>query len=261
MEKLLHAYILSGAGEATAAKSREMAAAVLCEGTGPRPCGQCRHCRKVLRGDFPGIHPDVTAITRGLSAKGAPRTEIVVDQIRELVRDASVLPNEAAGKVYIFPEADAMNIAAQNALLKLLEEPPSFVTFLLCTESRDALLPTVRSRCAEVRTAPENVGPQGQVRDRAEGYLAARGDRAELLRWCTQNENMDTRTMGVFLDCACACTVDRLTGRAQSEGMSPAQLLSLHALLERCRKMLRVNTGVKQLFGLLAVDAIAERGV
>ncbi len=89
----------------------------------------------------------------------------------------------------------------------------------------------------------------------------ARGDRAELLRWCTQNENMDTRTMGVFLDCACACTVDRLTGRAQSEGMSPAQLLSLHALLERCRKMLRVNTGVKQLFGLLAVDAIAERGV
>ena len=89
----------------------------------------------------------------------------------------------------------------------------------------------------------------------------ARGDRAELLRWCAGNEEMDTRTMASFLDCACACTVDRLTGRSGGEGMSPAELLALHALLDRCRKMLRVNTGVKQLFGLLAVDAIAERGV
>ena len=70
--------------------------------------------------------------------------------------------------------------------------------------------------------------------------------------------------MRAFLDCVCACTADRLTGRAGSEGMSPARLLELYELLERCLKMLQVNTGVKQIMGLLAVDAIAEdenRGV
>ena len=84
MEKLLHAYILSGSGEATAEKSREMAAAVLCEGAGPKPCRSCRHCRKVLRGDFPGIHPDVTAVRRGVNSKGVLRAEIVVEQMGKL---------------------------------------------------------------------------------------------------------------------------------------------------------------------------------
>ena len=252
MEKMLHAYILSGAGEATAAKSREMAAAVLCEGSGPRPCGQCRHCRKVLRGDFPGIHPDVTVITRGLNSKGAPRTEIVVDQIRELVKDASVLPNEAAGKVYIFPEADAMNIAAQNALLKLLEEPPSFVTFLLCTESRDALLPTVRSRCAEVRTAPENVGPQGQVRDRAEGYLAVRGDRAELLRCCAAMEKLDNAGLLEVVEAILELAPD-------TADMPPEELLFLERFVGEAGRFLRARVGVKHVTGYLATYVYAKK--
>ena len=67
---------------------------------------------------------------------------------------------------------------------------------------------------------------------------------------------MDLRSCAAFLDGASACAAERLTGRADAEGMSPAALLRLEALLVRCRKMLQVNTGVKHILGLLAVNAI-----
>ena len=122
MEHRTHATILSGAGEDTKERARTLAAALLCESGGARPCRQCRHCRKVFRGDYPGIHPDVQVVERQPNSSGKLRREIVVDQIRALSEDALVLPNEAESKVYILPEADAMNTAAQNAFLKLLEE-------------------------------------------------------------------------------------------------------------------------------------------
>ena len=111
----------------------------------------------MFQGAFPGIHPDVALVERAADKSGKLRREITVDQIRALAVDAAVLPNEADGKVYIFPEADTMNIAAQNAFLKLLEEPPKGVMFLLCAESREKL----------------------------------RLDRAELLRCCTAMEKLD----------------------------------------------------------------------
>ena len=260
VDRIAHATIVTAPDrEECLARALDMAAALVCQSSGPVPCGVCRACRKARE----GIHPDIIRVKRPEDDKGRPKREIPVDTVRSMAADAPVLPNESERKVYLIEDADTMNTAAQNAALKLLEEPPRGVYFLLCAQNPALLLPTVRSRCAlwsrfgsETPLDPEN-------KALAEEFLrqVARGDRAELLRWCARNEDMDTRTMGVFLDCACACTVDRLTGRAQSEGMSPAQLISLHALLERCRKMLRVNTGVKQLFGLLAVDAIAERGV
>ena len=75
---------------------------------------------------------------------------------------------------------------------------------------------------------------------------------------------MDNRSLSAFLDCAAACTAERITGRAGTEGMGLRELLRLHALLERCRTWARVNTGTRHIFGLLAVDAIADeenRGV
>ena len=142
MEKMMHSYIISGDGDAARSRAREMAAAALCESSGAKPCRACRHCRKVFQGAFPGIHPDVALVERAADKSGKLRREITVDQIRALAVDAAVLPNEADGKVYIFPEADTMNIAAQNAFLKLLEEPPRGVMFLLCAESREKLLET-----------------------------------------------------------------------------------------------------------------------
>ena len=260
VDRIAHATIVTAPDrEACLSLALDMAAALVCQASGPVPCGVCRACRKARE----GIHPDILRVKRPEDDKGRPKMEIPVDTVRRMAADAPVLPNESDRKVYLIEDADTMNTAAQNAALKLLEEPPKGVYFILCAQNPALLLPTVRSRCAEWSRFGSETALDPESRKLAEEFLrqVARGDRAELLRWCARNAEMDTRTMTAFLDCACACAVDRLTGRAESEGMSPAELLELHALLERCRKMLRVNTGVKQLFGLLAVDAIAERGV
>ena len=195
-DRLSHAVILTGRGDLTAA-ARFLAAAHVCEGT-DRPCLRCRHCRKVFQGAFPGIHPDVALVERAADKSGKLRREITVDQIRALAVDAAVLPNEADGKVYIFPEADTMNIAAQNAFLKLLEEPPRGVMFLLCAESREKLLETVQSRCGEIRLAGGTAAPENE---RARGYLEARLDRAEPeLNVVPEGSDMDTTTPDAVAD-------------------------------------------------------------
>lgn len=235
-----------------------MAAALVCRGEGPLPCGACPACRKAAS----GIHPDIIRIRRPEDDKGRPKKEIPVDLIRRTAADAQILPNESPRKVYLIEDADCMNAAAQNAALKLLEEPPAGVYFLLCVTNPALLLPTVRSRCAEHLCPGGDGGPDPELRALAEEFLsrAAAGDRAELLLWCASREGWDLRALSAFLDAACACLTERITGRAGAEGMTTAQMLRLNALLECCRAMRQVNTGVKHILGLLAVDAIADDG-
>jgi len=103
---------------------------------------KCKHCDKAKR----SIHPDIVTVKR-LDDK----REIIVEQIRKLQQDIYFLPNEASYKVYIVHDADSMNRSSQNAFLQILEEPPPYVVFLLCTANPAALLPTVRSRCIELK--------------------------------------------------------------------------------------------------------------
>lgn len=241
MERL-HAIILSGDGEATKARARAIAAERLCQGASP-PCGHCRHCRKVFQGPFPGIHPDVVLVERQTNSDGKLRREILVNQIRDLGVDALVLPNEAACKVYILPEADAMNPNAQNAFLKLLEEPPAFVTFVLCARNRGALLETVRSRCAEERVSVDTDPVSEQTQLRAQGFLDARGDRGELLRCCTAMEKL---TGEQLLE-----TVEFLRSLAVRT-VPPAEALTLDAFLHRAVQYLRANVSPKHVTGYLS---------
>ena len=246
----MHAVILSGSGEDTKTRARELAAAFLCESAGTRPCGVCRHCRKVFRGDFPGIHPDVIAVERQMNASGKLRREITVDQIRALGVDALVLPNEAEGKVYVFPEADAMNIPAQNAFLKLLEEPPAFVAFVLCAQNPRALLETVRSRCAEERLAPREAESDPELAERAEGFLAARKDAPALLRWSLAMEKLESDRLLELVDC-----IRRLALRA----VPTDEVLDLEAFLGRAEEYLRANVGVRHVTGYLATYVFNEK--
>lgn len=237
-----------------------LAQALVCRGEGTLPCGVCPACRKAEA----GIHPDIIRVKRPTDDKGRPKKEIPVDLIRAVAADAPVLPNESERKVYLIEDADTMNLAAQNAALKLLEEPPAGVYFLLCATNPTLLLPTVRSRCARWICAGEERQRDPELQKLAESFLnlVARKDRAALLQWCFAREDLDGKRMRDFLDCAVDCVGDRAAGRAEAGGMSPAALLTLVRLLERCRGMLQVNTGVKHILGLLAVDAIAvERGV
>ena len=259
-ERLPHACLIGApTREAALLKARRLAAAAVCSGEGHRPCGRCRDCRKVEA----GIHPDVITVSRLTDDKGKQRQAITVDQIRALSADAVVLPNEAARKVYILDEAETMNPAAQNAALKLLEEPPAGAVFLLCTVNPLLLLPTVRSRCASVTLGGgERDGADEAVQALAAGYLkaVAAGDEAQLLRWCMLNEGVDQKTMLAFTQQVRILLTDTLCFRRKEKRLSRADMLRLCALMDRLAQYLKVNTGVRQLFGLLAVESLAGSG-
>ena len=143
---LSHAYIISGpAGSGRHTLARQLAAAMLCAGSGEKPCGKCGPCLKVMK----GVHPDVSTVTG--PEEGKP---ITVDQVRLLRADAYILPNEGERKVYLLEGADRMNAPAQNAMLKLLEEGPPYAAFLLIAGNAGGLLQTVRSRCEELAVTP-----------------------------------------------------------------------------------------------------------
>ena len=142
--KSSHCYLIcgpTGSGKHTLAKV--LTAALQCTQRN-KPCMTCRDCRKVMSGS----HPDVITID------DPEKKSVSVELIRQLQADAYIRPNEAERKVYLIPRAMDMTDAAQNALLKLMEEPPSYAVFLLLTDNGEKLLPTVRSRCAELRLEP-----------------------------------------------------------------------------------------------------------
>ena len=240
------------------AAAGDIAAAAVCSGPEPRPCRQCRHCRKAAQ----GIHPDIITVDRLEDDKGRPKREIGVDQIRALAADACILPNEAGRKVYIIREAETMNIPAQNAALKLLEEPPLGAVFLLCTTNPSQLLPTVRSRCTQIICGTESGERDEELEALAEAYIkaVASGSRAKLFGWCSANEAMDGRRAAQFVDCALERLGDMLCGRKKDLGLSQKQMLDICALLQRCAAYLRLNVGGKHIFGLLAVDSISGGG-
>lgn len=252
-EKIAQTLIVSAPSQAEAlAKAKSLAAAAVCSGSGKKPCGLCRDCRKAAS----GVHPDISFVRRLTDDKGRLKREITVDQIRAMAADAVVLPNEAARKVYVVEEADKMNTQAQNAALKLFEEPPAAVSFLLCVTNAALLLPTVRSRCETVRVGGEAESDEAAAK-LAEGYLRAlgSGDRAELLRWCMANEGVDGRQAAAFVEAARDLAADALCARREAEGLTKRQLLLTAELLGRCADYLRVNVGAKHIFGLLAVDS------
>ncbi len=255
-ERLNHAYILSASERASAVDAaRELAAAAVCSSSGRVPCRVCRDCRKV----FAGIHPDVASLRRPVDDKGRSKKEMTVDQIRTLSADSVILPNEATRKVYIIEDADLMNLQAQNAALKLLEEPPTHVVFILCVENTQLLLPTVRSRCSERIVRPESAATEdGEAEKLASAYLAAvsTGSPEKLAEFCFKNDGLDLRAMGEFLDAAVTLTADMLCLRRDGMGLSRAELMHVYELLRQCEAYLRVNTGVKHIFGLLAVDSL-----
>lgn len=125
-----------GCGKTTFA--REAAQAKLCSAEPAlRPCGQCHDCVKAEK----NIHPDIMTY----SGEGGSRS-FHISTVRELRREAYVRPNEAEGKVLILRDIQDMSVQAQNALLKILEEPSANVSFLLTCTSRSAMLETILSR-------------------------------------------------------------------------------------------------------------------
>jgi DNA polymerase-3 subunit delta' len=143
-DTVAHAYLVVGprhVGKGTLAVN--LAQALNCTES-EAPCGQCPSCLRILAGK----HADVTAIRLD------SRTEIGIDDIRELQRLASLPPYEGKCKVFIIDEAEYLSNEAANSLLKILEEPPPSVVWLLLAAEEQRLLPTIMSRCQRLELKP-----------------------------------------------------------------------------------------------------------
>ena len=141
--RLSHFYLISGArGSGRHTLARLLAAALQCKDQ--TLCGTCSGCRKVLNGQ----HPDF------ITVDDPEKKTVPVDLIRQARSDMYIQPNEGQRKIYLFPRAQDMGIPGQNALLKVLEEPPAYGVFLLLADNPQKLLTTVRSRCVELSLSP-----------------------------------------------------------------------------------------------------------
>ena len=144
--RISHAYILTGE-EGTGRKSiaNAFAMTLLCERGGTEPCMVCHSCKQALSGN----HPDLIYVTHEKPAS------IGVDDIREQINDTiQIRPYSSYYKIYIVDEAEKMTVQAQNALLKTIEEPPSYAVIILITTNQEAFLPTILSRCVQLKLKP-----------------------------------------------------------------------------------------------------------
>lgn len=144
--KYSHAYLFSGP---IGTQKRDMAMAfaqgLLCSSPGPKPCGRCKACMKAEKGN----HPDLYVI--GPEETGG---SLRIQQIRQMQRNIAIKPYEGDRKVYVLLKAETMGEPAQNAMLKVLEEPEEGRIILLVANSTGSILPTILSRCQILNFAP-----------------------------------------------------------------------------------------------------------
>ncbi len=174
---LAHAYLIVGppqVGKGTLALN--LAQALNCQGATP-PCGQCRSCLRIDEGNHTDVRIISLASAENLS--GSPsQFEIGINEVKEIQHVANLPPFEGKYKVFIFDGADNLSTEAANCLLKLLEEPPSRVVFLLLTSQEGRLLPTVVSRCQRLELKPMTVA---EIRKTLFESYNVLPDKAELL--------------------------------------------------------------------------------
>ena len=247
IDRLSHAYVSSPSLVSI------FAMAAVCSGMGDkRPCGQCINCKKVER----GIHPDIIHV-RKLDDK----KDIVVDQIRALKRNAIEVPNDASKKVYIIEQAELMNTNAQNAFLQLLEEPPIHAMFILSTDTPIALLPTVRSRCAQIRSMPQpQEDEEDDIAEKMAGELFSslkRGNSA-LVDYMFRLEKLEKEKFSKFLLAARKRAAAGFRDSSAKDGIMSRTLIDAEQILTKAVDMLDLNVSIGHIAGLICATLIAD---
>jgi DNA polymerase-3 subunit delta' len=162
-DKMPHAYIFAGAeGVGKFKTAREWAMLLLCKNPVTEDgfadsCGSCQSCQMFEAGahpDFVHIYKELLEFTEGNKDKKTP-VDLAIAVIREFLIDkVSTRPTLSQRKVYIVSEAERLNASSQNAMLKVLEEPPDYCTIILLCTRMERLLPTTKSRCRIIRFSP-----------------------------------------------------------------------------------------------------------
>ncbi len=162
-----HAYIFAGLeGVGKYKTAREWAKLLLCQkpqtkqgksGSFADSCGVCESCTLFEAGshpDYAHVYKELLEYTKDGKDKKTP-VELPINVIREfLIEQVAIRPTLAHSKVYVISEAERLNVNSQNALLKVLEEPPAYCTIILLCTRLEQLLPTTRSRCQIIRFGP-----------------------------------------------------------------------------------------------------------
>ena len=144
--KVSHSYIFTGRpGSGKKLLATTYAMTLQCETGGTEPCQKCDSCKKAMGKN----HPDIIMVSH--EKPGV----ISIDEIREqVIYDVAIKPYCSPHKIYIIPDAELMNVQAQNALLKTIEEPPAYAVILLLANNNTSLLPTITSRCVTLNFKP-----------------------------------------------------------------------------------------------------------
>ena len=138
-----HAMLIDGGGEKQRTDLARLAAKMMvCSNVEITPCGTCENCRKADE----NIHPDIITVT-----KPQDRKSFAKNDVKKVVADAYLTPNDSHKKVYILSEIQQMNEESQNLLLKILEEPPRYTAFILTSQTANAVIGTVLSRVVRLR--------------------------------------------------------------------------------------------------------------
>ncbi len=255
--QLSHAVILTGEGDKLS-PARYIAAAHLCRSEGQRPCLQCNACRKVME----GIHPDVTEV------RDDDRKELAVDTIRALRQDVYIRPNEGERKVYLFTDCAQLNERDQNVLLKIVEEGPAYAAFVFCADTLHALLPTIRSRCVELRLEGQDAAAEENEAAAELCRVLARRDPLALAAHLTglENRRMKREHLLAMMEGAWQASADALLavcGRSGGCGegaealrsvFDRRQLQALTDLFRRYCSECQYNVGVGHVLGALNAE-------
>lgn len=255
--RLSHAVILTGEGDKVQA-ARYIAAAHLCRADSGRPCLQCNACRKVLD----RIHPDVTEV------QDNERKELPVETIRALRQDAYIRPNEGERKVYLFTDCAQLNERDQNVLLKIVEEGPPYAAFVFCADAVHALLPTIRSRCVELRMdAPPLDAEEGEAAAELCRVIARREPLALTAHLTAlENRRLKREQLLPMVEGAWQISADALLSRCGKPGacgeaadmlrraFDRRQLQALTDLFRRYCDECQYNVGVGHVLGALGAE-------
>ena len=229
-----------GSDEARRTLADALACALVCTADGKRPCNSCRACRKCASGS----HPDVQRF--GPEKKNGT---FKVETCRAIRQDAFVAPNDGDTKVYILDDCQAMNDSSENALLKILEEPPAGVYFLLTCPTGSALLPTVRSRAVTLSLPGEEACFSEQTLETAAALSRALTQSEWALLQATAPLERDRTEMGNVLRCFAAALEEALYRKA---GAQP------RAQLKEAPTLLAASLTTPRLYALLTETRALE---
>jgi len=273
------AYLLSGAAvEQSREAALEFARGLVCEAAGAKPCGVCAHCHRSTPAEEIGIdgtgkrgplfrhigdHPDLFWVERG-----AEDTRVRIGQIRAVQRALRLGASEAGRRGVVIADAEWLNQGAQNALLKLLEEPPERTTLILVATSSAGLLATVRSRCQKLAFRSEPRDPLADPDNLAwveRLRIITDASTPDLLDWAEEFRGARAPAAAEverLLEAGSALLRARVREATGRPGFDVQHELAAHRELAECRKTLVQRNANPQMVAeraLIALRGPAER--